>query len=203
MSTFPTTWPMLQAIQQRVQSEVLLNATTGIYDPAGVSPFDLWSSSTDPSDATSDLARYGQSNPYGACPNAIYIGNPKEFKPKYTTWAEVVPVDESVYRRAIGGKIWHETFVYFRVSTKYLADWFAAWKTITCIGDAAHTVMAHHAELPNVQTVMACKEELSKSGMPTGFYFDEIINQGIGRAYISWAAIWWHKMEFNVGPIVP
>jgi hypothetical protein len=50
---------------------------------------------------------------------------------------------------------------------------------------------------------MAVKEELSKSGMPTGFYFDELINQGIGRAYISWAAILWCKQEWNAGPIVP
>jgi len=199
MYTAPDTWHMLQAIQYRVQSEVLVNASTGVYDPAGVSPFDAWSITPDPSDQQSDYARYGTSNPVGTCANAIYIGHPREVKSKYGAWAEIVPGDENVYRRAFGGKIWDESFVYFRVVVKYLPDWFATWKQIVNIRDACHVVIAKHAELPDAPTVQAVKEEVSKHD-PTGFFFDEFL----GRSYICWATIWWHRQMWNASTgIIP
>ena len=186
------TWGMLQAIQLRIQQEVLISSA---------SPFDLFGTTVDPGDTFSDYARYGQIttvNPYGDVPNAIFIGHPKDIKQRYKIWCQIMPIDENVYRRAFGGKVWHETPVYVRVASKYTSDWFDTWKLMTQIADVAHFVMAKHAELPNLPMIEAVKEEMKGASMPTGYFFDEMLGNSKGRDYLNVGFCWWHKAQYFI-----
>lgn len=180
----PQSWQMYQAIQKRINDEVLVGT------PAA-SPFNAFSAA--------DATKYG-TTPFGSVTQAIYIGIPKELSIVYPRQCHILPaIDEEVARRALGGKIWDWQFVYVRL-VFLNNDWWQAMQDIVAARDVMHVVMSRHAELPNAPIVQAVHELAAKQGLPTGFHYDDLT----ARDWACWGFIWAHKQEWTAqGGIVP
>lgn len=170
-----------------------------------VSPFSLFDTAADQFNpgGVSDAVRFG-TNPIaashsGSINNVIYLGYPKDPKPEYTAQCTISLLDELVYRRAFGGKIWHETPLYLSCRFLAMADWYQAEQTAIAVADAAWVVINKHAELPDAPVVQAVKEG-AKGTAPTGFFYEQL-----GQfTWFCWATFWWHRREwFITGGIQP
>src|SRR5690348_4883855 len=177
MAASPQTWAMLQAVQYRVWSEVLV---------AAASPFTPFTTGANPENpaAVSDLTRFG-TNPQGSVLNAVYINMPKVYNAGYPRQCHIAPLPELVYRRALGGKVWHETICHVRMAFNATTDRYQALQDLVNAADAAHVVMNKHAELPQVATVQAVREEAQSHGIPNG-YWDESI---LGEDWLCWGGL--------------
>ncbi|MFK5037016.1 hypothetical protein ACI4BF_28080, partial [Klebsiella pneumoniae] len=82
---------------------------------------------------------------------------PKDPTPNYTFQCSISVLDELVYRRAFGGKIWHEAPIYVVMRLRGDPDWYSASQTIINVSDVFHVVVQRHAELPDAAVVQAAK----------------------------------------------
>lgn len=183
----PQSWTVLQAIQSRIQQEVLVG---------GVSPFSLFNTAPNASNPTgeSDAVRYG-TNPNGNCANAIFIGVPKDWpSPKlYPKMCHIIPPYHRMSsRHAFGGKTWDWSHIYIRFVFDRTLDWYQAQQDILAAADAAYTVFATHAEMPNASGVQA--SILDAPGQIPAYHHDE----AIGAAYECWGFVWRLKQEWTV-----
>jgi hypothetical protein len=186
MSSVPNTPLILQAVQYALFTNIKIG---------GVSPFTAWNTSPNPANpgSVSDLTRFG-TNPLGTVSNALYIGAPKEMNTLYSTQCHIIPtMDETVVRRAFGGKVWHERWIYFRVVMNNTTDWYGTQTNIITLADVIHPYLMQHAELPNAPAVIASKE-MARGGMPIGYHRDEIV----GREWDCWGFVWWFREEYAV-----
>lgn len=185
MASTPNTYAILQQIQWQIFTGLLIN---------GVSPFTPWSTVANPLDPSgrSDLVKYG-ANPNGTITTAIYLGMPKNPSTLYSLQCHVIPPpSENVVRRAFGGKVWDERWIYVRFLGENTTDWYSVQQTLITLRDAMHPFMLHHAEMPNTPEVIASKEVAQHSGLPTGFHRDTLV----GREWDCWGFIWWVRGEY-------
>lgn len=187
MAISPQTFKALQGIQWRIQNEVKVG---------GVSPFAIWNaagSSANPG-GVSDATRYG-TNPNGTIANAIYIGFPKDFTTSYSVQCAIIPNDDLVYWRS-NPRVFDELNVYLRCWFYYKDDWYGMIQAAFAVRDALQTVILQHAMQPTVAEVVAAKEKNTAKGLPTGYFFDEIL----GNDWYCYATTWWHRQEWSVPP---
>jgi hypothetical protein len=173
MPSSAQTFNVLKAIQSFLDTDLLVSAA---------SPFSTFT----PADQTT----------YGAT-HVIYPGMPKDMNINYPKQCLLVPVRETVERRAMGGKVWDELYVHVTFAFLSTQNWYTAFQNLCAARDAAHILFAKHAELPNLPIVAASKiQEISQA--PSGYFID----QQLGRDWQCWGFTWWVKSEYNVGTIV-
>ena len=186
MPSAPNTVAVLQAIQYRIQQEVLVG---------GVSPFTLFSTTPSSSNnGQSDAVRYG-TNPNGNCANAIYIGVPKDWPSQrlYPRMCHVIPPPtRDVQRHALGGKVWDWAEVYIRFLFSRKDDWYQTQLDLIAAADVMYGVLTRHAELPGANTVQATTP--MKSGQLPAYHHDGMI----GEEYDCWGFLWRVKQEWTV-----
>jgi hypothetical protein len=192
MATGPNTLSIMQAIQYRIFTEVLLN---------GVSPFTQWTATPNaqnPNNA-SDLVRFG-TNPLaspGSVTTAIYIGMPKAPNTNYPIQCHIIPPpSELVYRKTYGGHVFDEKWVYVRILYDNTNGWYENQQQMMVLRDVMHPIIQRHAEMPGAASVTAAKEVATHAGLPTGF--DRVILPGTGHEWDTWGFIWWTREEYVI-----
>lgn len=176
MPTAPQTWAVLQAIQYRIWNEVKVG---------GVSPFSTFSAA--------DQTAFG-TNPEGTVTTAVYIGVPKDWDvSEYPKQCHIIPpMQENVYWRGLGGKVWDEQSIYVRVCVSRHDNWYQAQQDIINARDAMYTVFSKHAELPFTPIVRATKA-MQPRQIPA-YHHD----QAIGVDWDCWGFLLWLNQEWFV-----
>lgn len=178
MPSSSASWTVLQAIQYRIYSEVLVGS------PAA-SPFSTWNAT--------DQTKYG-ANPFGTIGTAIFIGVPKDWPSLAYLPRQchiIPPMNEHVYWRALGGKTWDEQMLYVRFVFSRYDDWYQTQQDMIAARDAMYAMMAKHAELPNAPTVAASKFQ-HPDHAPPAYHHDEVI----GSEWDCWGFGYWVRQEF-------
>lgn len=171
----PNSWKMLQAVQYRIFSELLVNS---------VSPFSTWNAA--------DQAKYGN-NPFGQVTTAVYIGVPKDWPsinycPRQ---CHIIPAtQENVGWRALGGKTWDIQAVYVRILYSRKADWYQTQQDILAARDAMYVMLSSHAELPNAPTVAAAK--MTAPHNVPAYHHDG----ALGEDFDCWGFAYWLRQEW-------
>lgn len=183
----PNTTAVLQAIQYRVQQEVLVNSA---------SPFTAFSTAANTGNPSgvSDATRYG-TNPNGTITNAIFIGVPKDWPSLrlYPRMCHVIPPPmRDVERHALGGKVWDWSQVYIRFIFQRKDDWYQNQLDLIAAADVMYGVLTRHAELPGASTVQATTP--MKSGQLPAYHHEEMV----GEEYDCWGFLWRVKQEWTV-----
>ncbi len=192
MASQPQTWTVLQAIQYQLFTGLIVTDS----QVTNASPFSTWLNTANPQNpgSVSDLTRFG-TNPNGTVTTAIYVGMPKDYDITYPRQCHVIPPpQEAVMRHAFGGKVWDEAWVYIRLCYLNVNNWYENQQDLYTARDVLHPFIAHHAELPGADTVIATKEVAHASGMPTGYYRDSFVD----REWDCLGIIWWARQEYQV-----
>lgn len=164
----PATFAVLQAMQSVILSECLVG---------GVSPFAALSSA--------DVARFGVAN-------AVFIGQPKDFKdgylPQCNLW--IPPESESAELLGFAGRAVAEFEARVRVTVDLRTDWYTAEQQILAIRDVLWPVLLRHERLGGTVTSVVAGE--ARAGR--GLCYETVA----GAQYRCFEALWWVRQQWNI-----
>src|SRR6185312_5578320 len=187
MASGPNTLNVLQSIQYRIFTEVLVSSA---------SPFTSWALTPNPDNpgSVSDYTRFG-TNRQGQVTTAIYIGMPKVPNPNYPVQCHIIPPFQGqIYRKSMGGKVFDEQSIYIRFLSLNVGDWYDNQISMMALRDVAVPMIQRHAEMPGGIAPTASKEMPGGNGMPTGYNRVEVI----GREWDTWGFVWWVRQEYTL-----